>query len=115
MCTPSPESQWNPELHPKHHGQQSEGGDSAPLLYSGETLPEVLHSALASPTQAEPKLECVQGRATKVMRAGVPLLEDSLRELRLFSQKKRRLQGDLKANSLPALTGGLQEGWRGTV
>ena len=35
-----------PGLHQKKHGQQVNRGDSAPLLYSGETPPEVLHPAL---------------------------------------------------------------------
>lgn len=34
MSAPSPESQWNPRLHPRECGQQVEGGDSPPLLCS---------------------------------------------------------------------------------
>jgi len=46
VCTHSPEGQPYPGLHQKKHNQQVEGGDSAPLLCSGETLPEVLCPAL---------------------------------------------------------------------
>jgi len=35
-----------PGLHQKQHGQWVEGGDSAPLLHSGETPPGVLCPAL---------------------------------------------------------------------
>lgn len=44
MCTCSRESQPGPELHLKQCGHQREGGDSAPLLCTGEIPPEVLCS-----------------------------------------------------------------------
>ncbi|KAK4825805.1 hypothetical protein QYF61_002410 [Mycteria americana] len=40
-----------PGLHQKKRGQQVEGGDSAPLLRSGETPPAVLRPALESSAQ----------------------------------------------------------------
>jgi len=36
-------------LHQKQRDQQIEGGDSAPLLYSGETTPQVLRLVLRFP------------------------------------------------------------------
>ena len=46
MCTHSPEGQPYPGLHQNKSGQKVEGGDSAPLLLSGETSPGVLRPAL---------------------------------------------------------------------
>ena len=51
MCAHSPEIQLQPGLHQKQHGQQVEGGDSAPLLHSGETPSGVLPPALGSSAQ----------------------------------------------------------------
>ena len=42
MCPCSPESQPYSELHQKKRGQQREGGDPAPPLCAGETLPGAL-------------------------------------------------------------------------
>jgi len=49
--TRSPAGQPYPGLHEKQHGHQVEGGDSAPLLRSGEIPPEVPHPALEPPAQ----------------------------------------------------------------
>jgi len=51
MCAHIPEGQLYPGLHQKQLGQQVEGGDSAPLLCSGETPPEVLRPALEPSAQ----------------------------------------------------------------
>jgi len=51
MCTRSPKGQPYLGLRQKQCGQQVEGGDSALLLCSGETLPGVLNPALELPAQ----------------------------------------------------------------
>jgi len=51
MCAHSPEGQSHPGLQPEKRGQQVEGGDSAPLLCSSETPPDVLRPALEPSAQ----------------------------------------------------------------
>jgi len=51
MCAYSPEGQLYPGLHQGKRGHQVKGGDSAPLLRSGETPPRVLPPALEPSTQ----------------------------------------------------------------
>jgi len=69
MCIRSPEGQLYPGLHQKQRGQQVEGGDSAPLLRSGETPPRESCIQLWSPQHRKNMelLEQVQNSATKMI------------------------------------------------
>jgi len=76
VCACSPKSQPYPGLHQKKGGQQVEGGDSAPLLRSGETSPGVLHPALEPPAQERHRAvgASPEGGQENGQGAGAPLL-----------------------------------------
>ena len=75
MCAHSPEGQPYLGLHQKS-GQQVKGGDSAPLLCSGETSPGALRPALEPSAQAGHRAVGVSPEEgyRNGPRAGTPLL-----------------------------------------
>ena len=77
MCACSLESQSSPRLYKKKSGQQVNGGNSAPLLCSGEAPPGVLNPALRSPvssTRHAPAEAGPEKGHKNGQRAGAPLL-----------------------------------------
>jgi len=79
----SPAASW---ASLKQRGQQGEGGDSAPLLHSGEILPGVLRPALEPPAQERHGLVGAGPQEAIKMIQGLEHLfcEGRLRELGLF-------------------------------
>ena len=86
MCAHSPECQQYSGLHQKQHGQQGEGGDSAPLLCSRETPPEYCLQVWGPQRKKDTNLlKWVQWRAMKTIRGLEHIAcEERLKELGLF-------------------------------
>ncbi|KAK4805526.1 hypothetical protein QYF61_004466 [Mycteria americana] len=107
-CARSPQGQLYPGLHPKKRGQQVEGGDSAPLLCSGETPPGVLHPVLEPSGQeghggvgAGPE----EGHENDA-RDGAPLLRGQTDRVGVVQPGEEKAVGR-PSSSLPVLQGGL--------
>ena len=107
MCACSPEGQPSPGLHPQQRGQQVKGGDSAPLLHSGETPPGVLCPALEpsaqdrhGPVGAGPE------EATAMVRGLEPLSYEERLRVGAVQPGEEKAPGR-PYSSLPVLKGGL--------
>ena len=94
-----------PRLHQKQRGQQDEGWDSATLLHSGETSPEVLHPALEQPPAQEGHGPAGVGHKND-QRAGVPLLRGKAERARTVQPGKEKAPGRPYCSHL-ILKGGL--------
>lgn len=79
-------AQMHPRLHQKRGGQQDEEGDSLPL-----PVRHHLEYCIQDRHGAGPEKATKMNRGLKYQS-----YEDRLREVGLFSLRKRRLQGDLK-------------------
>jgi len=95
MCAHRPESQPYRGLHPKQCGQQVEGGDSAPLLCSGETLPGVLRPALKPSAQERqgPVGACPKEGHEDDQRAGASLLQRHAERLGVVQPGEQKAPG----------------------
>jgi len=110
MCTPSPEAQQYRGLHQEKRGQQFKGGDSAPLLRSGETPPGVLCLTL------EPSAQERHGAAgaspeeghKNDLRDGTPLLQGQAERVGAVQPGEEKAVGR-PYSSLPVPEGAYKE------
>ena len=112
VCTGSPKGQLHLGLHPQQHGQQVDGGDSAPLLCSGETPLGVLCPALEpsaqerhGPVGGGPE-ECHKNDR----RDGTPLLWGKAERIEAVQPGEEKAPGRFYC-SLSVHKGGLEERW----
>ncbi|KAJ7412815.1 hypothetical protein WISP_94520 [Willisornis vidua] len=97
VCPCGQEGQWCPGVHYKEHCQVIEAGDPASLLSPGGVHLDCCVQFRAPQYKGDMELlEQVQWRVTNVIK-GLETLsyEERLRNLGLFSLKKRQLRGDL--------------------
>jgi len=113
MCTCSPEGQPYPALCQKKCSQQVNGGDSAPLLCSGETPPRVRCPLLKTSAQERPVGAVPEEGHKNDQRAVVPFLWGKAEWVGPDQPGEKKTSGT-PYSSFPVPEVGLQEGWRGT-
>ena len=115
MWAQSTEGQPYPGLHHEQRGQQVEGGDSAPLLCSGEMPPGVLRSALQPSAQERHGPAGVRPEEGHKddQRDGAPLLWGKAERVGAVQHGEEKAPGR-PYSCLPLPEGGLQESWGGT-
>jgi len=114
MCARSLEGQLYPGLHQKQRGQQVKGGDSAPLLHSGEIPPGALGPALEpSAQERHGPVGVGPDEGHRNDQRNTSAVKERVRELGMFSL--RRGAPGRPYCSLSILQEDLQERWRKTV
>ena len=113
MCACSPEGQPYPGLHQERGDQKVEGADSARLLCSCETPPEVLCPVLRPPAQEHRIVGVDPEEGHKDdQRAGAPPLQGQAERLEALQHGEEKAPGG-PYGSLPVPERGLKESWGG--